>query len=70
MSLAVEERVSLHKCDRCGNKHRLWHGMETWNLIYSQGGLPTLNENDKRSFCSSLCAKAVFEEERMSVVGA
>lgn len=64
MSLAVIDKALYVKCDNCGTKHRFWHGMETWSLTYSQGGLPALNPDDKRSFCSSLCAREVFEKEK------
>ena len=59
----------MFKCDRpeCGNEFPFVHGMETWSLTYSDGGLPVLNPEDKRSFCSSLCANAVFEAERKVV---
>ena len=64
MSLVLGDHALAFKCDNCGNKHPFWHGMETWSLTYSQGGLPVLNEGDKRSFCSSLCAKEVYEIEK------
>ena len=49
----------IFTCDRCGNTATFRHGQETWSMKYNQP-----NPNDKRSFCSEICAYETYKKEK------
>ena len=59
MSGLIDWEKLFFVCDLCGNTAPFRHGMETWSMKYDEP-----NPNDKRSFCSEICAHEIYLKEK------
>ena len=57
----ITKNLAKFICDRCGNTAPFRHGMTTWSLDYSD------LSKDGRSFCSEICVKEIYLQEKAAI---
>jgi len=62
MAITIPSTKWIFTCDRCGNTVEFYHGMTTWSLDYDGKKDPS----DKKSFCSEICAREIYLQEKAS----